>query len=221
LQIDNGINIKLLINKNFSKENCDTINFLIGETLMISKTIIACLAVLTSVAINAQTKFSQNSYLDVGYSSINYSDSLYSRKPTALRLVYGQNTTENLGWEGLIGLGLTTDNAAGVVNPANTVGVKVPTTYGLYAKGYVKPSDSFEIFGRLGWASIGRDLTCTGPTCTSSGVTDSSTGASLSYGAGLRFKVTKDWSISTDYMSYYNRDGVAFNAMTIGASVGF
>jgi len=187
---------------------------------MAIKFFIVLIASFVSTTLNAQTKFSQNSYLDLGYSSISYYDGIYSRKPNALRMIYGQNSTENIGWEGLLGLGLTTDNAAGV-NSGNTVGVKVPVTFGLYTKIYIKPNNSFEIFGRAGWASISRDWTCTGSTCANPGITEKIVVSSFSYGAGLKLNLSKNFALTTDYMSYYNRDGISFNATSIGTSYGF
>ena len=170
---------------------------------------------------SAQKKFESNSYLDFGYSMMTYSEGSTSLKPTGIRAIYGQNTAENFGWEALLGLGMNED---AIAYPRATIGVKISSVLGVYAKGYVKPSDSFELFGRLGFANMSRTGSCApSATCTAAGVAASQTdsGNSISYGAGVKFEVSKNISIIADYMSYYNRSDISVNATTLGVSYGF
>lgn len=170
---------------------------------------------------SAQKKFESNSYLDFGYSMITYSEGSTSLKPTGIRAIYGQNTSENFGWEALLGLGMNED---AIAYPRATIGVKISSLVGVYAKGYVMPSDSFELFGRLGYANMTRAGSCSpSATCTAAGVATSQTdsGNSISYGAGIKFAVSKNISIVGDYMSYYNRSDITVNATTLGVSIGF
>ena len=184
---------------------------------MINKKLIAVLVATCSISAFAQKKPESTSYLDIGYSTLAYSDSTFNFKPTGIRAVYGKNTSENFGWEGLLGLGINEDTAT---FSSASLGLKIGTVVGVYGKGFMKPSDSFEIFGRLGFASVSRELSCTPVArCATSSAKD--TGNSISYGAGLKFEITKNVSIGGDYMSYYNREGVSINATTIGVSFGF
>lgn len=185
---------------------------------MISKKLLALLVVATcSTSAFAQKKSDSSSYFDIGYSTMTYTDPTASLKPTGIRAVYGKNTSENFGWEGLLGLGMNEDSARFT---SATVGLKIGTILGLYGKGHIKPSESFEIFGRLGYASVSRDATCT-PVASCTTASAKETGNSISYGAGLRYEITKNISISGDYMSYYNRESISINATTIGVSFGF
>jgi opacity protein-like surface antigen len=184
---------------------------------MISKKVLALFLAISSISALAQKKQESNSYFDIGYSTFAYSDSSFNFKPTGIRAVYGKNTSENLGWEGLLGIGMNEDTAT---FSSASLGLKIGTVLGVYAKGFIKPSDSFEIFGRLGYASVSRELSCTPVArCVTSSAKD--TGNSISYGAGLKFDISKNVSIGGDYMSYYNREGISINATSIGVSFGF
>jgi opacity protein-like surface antigen len=178
--------------------------------------LMVALTLLTN-SVFAQKKQDSKSYFDVGYSTFAYSDPTANLKPTGIRAIYGQNTTENFGWEGLVGLGMNEDSAQFTLG---TVGLKIGTVLGLYGKGYVKLNDSFEIFGRLGYASVSRDITCS-PVANCTSASSKETGNSISYGTGLKFEVAKNISITGDYMSYYNRESITVNATTIGVSFGF
>jgi outer membrane autotransporter protein len=181
------------------------------------KTLIFLAFAICMGSASAQKKFDQNSYFELGYSTMAYSDTSANLKPTGIRGIYGQNTSQNLGWEGLLGLGMNEDTATFT---RGTVGLKIGTVLGLYGKAYLKPSDSFEIFGRLGYANVSRDTTCAPiANCTAASAKD--TGSSISYGAGVKFEVSKNISIIGDYMSYYNRDSISINATTFGVSYGF
>ena len=184
---------------------------------MISKKVLALFVAISSISAFAQKKPVSNSYFDIGYSTMTYSDTSANLKPTGLRAVYGQHTSDNFGWEGLLGLGMNEDSTQ--FNSA-TVGLKIGTVLGIYGKGFIKPSDSFEMFGRLGYANVSRDATCT-PVARCTTASAKETGNSISYGVGLKFEVSKNISIIGDYMSYYNRESISINATTIGVSFGF
>lgn len=157
----------------------------------------------------------ENSYFETSYSLINYSEPGLSAKPTALRGIYGVKTSDSLAYEGMLGLGL----ASSTTSYANIkFDIKMTSMIGVYAKGTTKLSDSVEAFGRFGLTHLNDSANAT---YNGKSTSFSSNGGSLSYGAGLKFNMSKDYDFVVDYMSYYNKDSVKFTGTSLGVSVKF
>ena len=155
---------------------------------------------------------SRNStYVDLGYSMLTYADSGTDFSPGAVRLIVGDNTSSNFGYEGMLG--------AGVASSSKTVSgvsfkTSIPTFYGIYGKAFANLSNEVEVFVRLGWAGFDREIK---PTSTTS-----NTGSGLSYGVGAKFSVSKTMNISADYMSYYpTKNTIGLSGYTFGAGFSF
>lgn len=167
------------------------------------------LAIFTTAAFAEDAK--NSTYVDIGYTMLTYTDSGTDFSPGAVRLIVGNNTSSNFGYEGMLG--------AGIVSSTKTVtGVElkstIPTFYGVYGKAFANVGSDVEVFGRLGWAGFNGELVG------NSKATNS--GSGLSYGVGAKFSVSKSMTISADYMSYYpTKNTVGLSGYTIGAGFSF
>ena len=171
-----------------------------------NKSLIAVCLTAASCATFAQSTF----YGELDYVSGRYSEPLISANPSSLRMIYGVKSSDTLSYEGLLALGLSTGNTQyRTVN----FGIKENSVIGFYAKGTAKLSDSVQVFGRFGFTRINLTDSASGP-----GVSfqQTTSGGSLSYGAGLNFNVDATSSVNVDYMAYYNRDGVSLNGLGLG-----
>jgi hypothetical protein len=172
----------------------------------LNKTLIAaCLATLSCVS------FAQSSsYGEVSYISGRYSEPSISANPTSLRLIYGMKSSESLSYEAMLSLGMAT--GTGQYKTVN-YGIKENSIFGVYAKGITKLGESVQAFGRLGYTSTSLTDTATGP---GGSFQQTTSGGSLSYGAGLNFSIDTTSSVNVDYMAYYNRNGINVNGLGIG-----
>ena len=167
------------------------------------------LAIFTTAAFAEESK--NSTYIDIGYTMLTYTDSGTDFSPGAVRLIVGNNTSSNFGYEGMLG--------AGVASSSKTVSgisfkTTIPTFYGIYGKAFANLNNEVEVFGRLGWAGFNRDITPTKTTANS--------GSGLSYGVGDKVSVRKTMSISADYMLYYpTKNTVGLSGYTIGARFSF
>jgi hypothetical protein len=166
-------------------------------------------AIFTTTIFAEEAK--NSTYVDIGYTMLTYADSGTDFSPSAVRLIVGDNTSSNFGYEGMLG--------AGVASSSKTISgtsykSTIPTFYGFYGKAFANLSNEVEVFVRLGWARFDRDIT---PKSTTS-----NTGSGLSYGVGANFSVSKTMNISADYMSYYpTKNSIGLSGYTIGAGFSF
>jgi outer membrane autotransporter protein len=78
----------------------------------------------------------------------------------------------------------------------------------------MKLSDAFEIFARLGFADM--KLKASAPRYSESGSESGS-----SYGAGLSYAITSNYSVSADYMNYIDKNGGKADGWTVGVRIKF
>lgn len=84
---------------------------------------------------------------------------------------------------------------------------------------YVKPRvtiDSFELFGRLGYAD-----TRLKPTAGGFSAKETSSGSDWSYGLGANFNISPRAHVGLDYMRYYNKDDTKIEGVTLGLGYRF
>jgi outer membrane autotransporter protein len=147
---------------------------------------------------------------------LTYKEPGYDASPKALRLIVGKNANSYFGYEGMVAVGA--GSSSSVVNGVS-VDLKVPTMYGFYAKAFTKLDDNLELFGRLGWAHVSRDGAASSSTINRT-IKDS--GSGISYGGGIKYKVSKNVNVFADYMSYYpEKNNVSIEGFTFGAGFSF
>lgn len=173
---------------------------------------VSALAILSFVAMSASAQTAPSKiYGEVGYTMLSYKEVGYKAEPGILRAVIGTEIHPNANLEAMLGFGIT-EGTTSIRNV--TVTSKVDRFWGLYVRPKVMISPEVELFGRLGYASS--KITVSVP-----GFALSDSGSSLSYGAGVSFKVAQNTSIVADYMSYYSKDGVKATGLSLGLGFKF
>ena len=173
---------------------------------------VSALAVLSFAAMSVSAQPSPSKiYGEVGYTQLSYKESGYKADPGVLRAVIGTEINPNVNLEAMIGVGIT-DGSTRISNV--TVTSQVDRFWGLYVRPKVMLSPDVELFGRVGYASS--KVTASIP-----GYALSDSGNSMSYGAGVSFKVAQNTSLVADYMSYYSKDGVKATGFSVGLGFKF
>lgn len=145
-------------------------------------------------------------YGELDYVSMNYQEPSTNTTLGAVRAFIGNNASENVVLEGMVGTGA--GNGSGTVLNV-PYSIKISSMLGIFVKAKTKLSPDLEVFGRLGYARIDRTLDVLG-------FSASGTGDDVSYGVGLGYKIAAKTYITADYMSYYNKDSIAFRGASLG-----
>lgn len=177
-----------------------------------TKSKISLIAALAFTAASAQA---EGSYLELGYGAMKYSEPGISLTPTAARVIYGQDMSENLAIEGMAAAGISNGNTT-----YSGVGItlKLDNAYGVYIKPKLKINDSVEVFGRAGYTHISGTATATG---NRGSLTLDMSGGDTSFGIGAKVAISKNIYAVVDYMSYYSKDKVTVKGYTFGLSMPF
>lgn len=172
-----------------------------------------CVAlVLASAGVQAQSQAqSGGMYGEVGLTSVKVSSDGYSLTPRVLRGVVGYEVNPNFAIEGMVGFGVSDDT---VTVSGFKVAGEVDHMIGLFVKPKVAVSPDLELFARAGFVRTKVTASLSG-----FGLSASDSQSDVSYGVGLAYSISKGTSLNLDYMSYYNKDGVKANGVTLG--VGF
>lgn len=174
----------------------------------------SALALLSLSAISASAQADASKmYGEIGYTPISYTEGIYKANPGILRALIGTEVHPNLNLEGMLGLGIV-DGSTTISNIR--VASHVDRVWGLYVRPKAMLTPDLELFGRVGYASSKLTLSLPGYGFSSTG-----SGGSLSYGAGLSFKVAPKTSLALDYMSYYNKNGAQATGFTVGVGYKF
>jgi outer membrane autotransporter protein len=184
------------------------------EKMKISTAVLTCLGVICSASALAQN--TSPIYMDLGYTMLTYKEPKYEATPKALRLIVGHNLDDHFGIEGMAAAsaGSSTSTLNGI-----KMDFSVPTMYGVYAKAFAKLESNFEVFGRLGWASVSRKATAPIGNLSLS-YEDSASG--FSYGAGAKYTISENTSVFADYVSYYpSKNGISIEGFTFGVGFSF
>lgn len=173
------------------------------------------IAAATAVILTAATAQAQGMYGELGYSHLNFeeSDTAFSAKvnPSMVRGIIGYELNPNLAVEGMLGLGMQSDDVR--VGSASLKG-KVDNVAGVFVKPKVKLGDTVELFGRAGVAT-------TKVSASAGNLSISDRGTSFAYGGGASFALTPALSINADYMRYYDRKGITVDGINVGVGVKF
>ncbi len=152
-------------------------------------------------------------YVEIGYTGLTYKESLGSWSPSNLRFIVGKNEG-NFGYEGMLSFNTATDSVA-ISSVTNTY--KVNYMYGIYYKALSHLSSDLEVFGRLGWSGFNETMSYSNGTASAD-----QTASGLSYGAGVKYKVSKDMNLNLDYMVYYpTKNNISLTGYTIGLGFNF
>ena len=162
-------------------------------------------AALASVGAQAGAQGEGSTYVELGYTQLNWSEGSLSIKPSNALVRVGYQFNSYLAAELLGAASVSSDTLQGV-------SFKVDSAYGAYLKGQVPVGPKFELFARAGWLHA----TFTGSfMSTSVSVGDSS----ISYGVGAQYHFTKNWYVQGDYASYFNKGGDSIKGPSV--SVGY
>ena len=181
---------------------------------------------LTAGAIaHAQTAPDTNDhwYGEVGYLSARHTTSGGGNfSPKGLRLTVGKELGAGLAIEGFVVPGTSTDTGNVTVSGTNyTYEGKLKSVYGVYVKPRMKVAEGWEVFGRLGYAGVSRDVLMVNSASASDRARVSDSGSDVSYGLGTSIKLTESLSVTLDYMSFYNKDSIKINGYTVGLGYRF
>ena len=163
-------------------------------------------------------------YAELGYTSINYSytySSDYSFKwnnGAAIRLVFGKELGKNLAIEGMYASGINSSDKTTLISTYNSQ-IKLTSMYGVYLKSKYNISENINVFARIGFAqSTINGSVYDGTSLYSS---DSASASTTSYGVGTSYKLNDKFNLNLDYMSYYNKNSIDINAVTLGVGYKF
>ena len=160
---------------------------------------VASLLVLGTAA-QAQQQAKSPLYGEIGYTQLKFSsEGETSFKPGVLRGIVGYDLHPNVAVEGMLGFGVKKDDDSKI---SNMMGV------------YAKPKFSFgdlEVFGRIGFTRIKAEI--------EGG--DSDTGNDVTFGVGVNYNISRTMNVGVDYMSYYKKEGIKIDGVTIGLGVRF
>jgi hypothetical protein len=171
-------------------------------------------AIAAVVALSAIAAQAQSTYLDIGVGTAKYTETALSMTPTVVRGVFGMNLNDNFAFEALgatgLGDGSTTYSGVGVT-------LKINSIIGAYITPKVKVGNA-EIFARAGYARSTGSVTLTG---SRGSLTLNADGSSPSFGGGVKFNLGNGSSVTADYMSYYSKDGIDINGVTVSYGMNF
>jgi len=156
-----------------------------------------------------------DSYMEFSSLGLKYSEPGISANPSAFRGIAGFKSGDNFAYEAVIGVGLS-DGKFKYYGVDGTVAIN--SLYGFYAKASNKVSDDVELFARAGLISMKRDATAR---YGNRSAAESSSGSGFSYGAGIKYNLTKDNALVVDYMSYYNKSEVKIDGFSVGFNFKF
>lgn len=156
-------------------------------------------------------------YGELGYSSVSVSakdatDSL-KFKPDLLTGVIGYRLNPNLAVEGLLGFGVGDDEVKLNGSPTGVKG-KLGTTYGVFLRPSVAVSESFELFGRVGYVRSALKLSAIG-------LSETSSDTGLAYGIGANFHLGKSSYLQANWASYYSNDGLKLQGLGVAWGMKF
>jgi opacity protein-like surface antigen len=109
--------------------------------------------------------------------------------------------------EGRLGFGVADDTKTIDDIPPFDLTVDQDYNIGVYAVGHLPLSDRFKLYGLVGFTKA--EVTLSVP-----GESISSDDSDFSYGAGLEFDMTKNWSLAAEYTAYFSDAEVSFGTET-------
>lgn len=174
--------------------------------------------VLASGLVAVSSVASAQTYVELGHTSVDYSEKLFGieakSSPTALRAVLGYELSKNLAVEGMLAVGMGSDNVSVLIPGFGRLSGKfeIDNMYGIFVKPKMNFTPELEGFVRAGYVHAKG-------TASFPGVPVSASESGFSYGAGMSYALSKSTSLNVDYMRYLDKSGAKADGFTFG--VGF
>lgn len=147
-------------------------------------------------------------YAGVNLTKVNYKeDGFDTASPTALTFRLGNQFNQNLAVEGRLGLGLSEDQVEGIT-------VELDRYFGVYAKAILPASETFSIYGLVGYTD--GDLTFSIP-----GFSLSSSDSDFSFGFGVDIQVSKTVILNAEFAQLVKGDGFEVEGVSFGLGFKF
>lgn len=128
---------------------------------------------------------------------------LENGKPVGVIGKIGYNLHENFALEARAGVGVKKETINGVDNKWKSVG-------GVYLKPQLPLASSFNLFGLLGYGMVKQEIG-----------NSSLTSKGMSYGMGVSYDLTENWSIGIDAVRYATEDNADSDAYSVGIDYKF
>lgn len=159
-------------------------------------------------------KAAPDAYVEVSLNSLNYAQTGLRLSPTALRTIVGKNMGPTFSYEGMLAFGTSqgTDTLGG-----KSAAAKIDPLFGAYLRARQDLAPGLEVFGRLGAASMVKNLD--GAYFASEASSKRMGG--FSYGLGVKVRINRKASFVTDYTSYYNRREETIDGLSLGLAVDY
>lgn len=125
----------------------------------------------------------------------------------AVRGVLGWDLHPNVAAELMVNVGAGDDSIGNL-----GAKVKLKSATGVFFKPKYALNDQFEVFGRLGWASV--KLKFSNATASAE-----DKGNDFAWGLGASYKFNKQWYGSVDYTNFYDKDSAKVSGVAL--SVGY
>jgi hypothetical protein len=157
---------------------------------------------------------SKDAYVEVSLNSLNYAQTGLRLSPTALRAIVGKDMGPTFSYEGMLAIGTSqgTDTIGG-----KSASAKIDPMFGAYLRARKELAPGLEVFGRMGVASVVKNLDgAYYPDAPSS-----QRMGSASYGLGVKIRLKRDASFVADYTSYYNRKQETIDGLSLGLAIDY
>jgi hypothetical protein len=184
------------------------------------KKIVALAFVAVACSTSAVAQSTGNLYGEAAYAVVTAKDTSATNNvgtfnPTAGRFTLGTVVRENLAVEGFLMQGLSGDSKRVL---GTNVEVKLNTGYGVAVRPFVNLSNEIELFGRVGTV---RNEVEVAASAYGRSMSTSSKSTNTLYGAGVAYKINKDFSAVVDYTKLSNKDDTDASILAIGLRFNF
>lgn len=130
-------------------------------------------------------------------------------RPTALAVRYGHRLTRALALEGRAGTGISSDSDSRL---ATTVDLSIDSVVGLYVRAATAPESDVALYALAGIATARVDA----GDATSGSTIDGGTATDLSLGFGLETEISRDFSLSFEFLQIADKPDFDLSALTLG-----
>jgi hypothetical protein len=184
-------------------------------TLFLASTSLCALAQTSGQGLKPQSSTQpKDAYVEVSLNSLNYAQTGLRLSPTAVRAILGKDVGPTFSYEGMLAIGSSqgTDTIGGQAAAA-----KIDPMFGVYLRARKELAPGLEVFGRVGAASVVKNLDgayfASAPSSQRMG--------SASYGLGVKIRIKRDTSFVADYTSYYNRKQETIDGLSLGLAIDY
>jgi hypothetical protein len=153
-------------------------------------------------------------YAEIGYTSLSFEnkhdDFKWKASPSMVTGVFGYQPHPNIAIEGLLGFGAGKGKLK--YNGEKTGDdIKLGNMYGVFVRPSATIGDSFEVFGRLGWAHTEAKASDGGRFSE----------GNVAYGLGARYHVNKSSYLQANWTSFYKKRDLKVEGMTLAYGMSF